>query len=275
MVIDTTPAPDASSIREAVRRVHLWYHTLDLPGGVTTPGWFDLRGVVDRMPWPDVRGKRCLDVGTYDGFLAFELERRGAAEVVATDIGDHALWDWPRRLQARGPATLPGIAGPDKSLGFRTAHAALGSTVRRIEISVYDLSPERLGEFDVVVCGSLMLHLRDPLSALESIRSVCRGSLLSSETIRVELPMLLSRRPLLELDGISDRLHWTVPNAAGHKRLLEASGFTVHGTARYAIPLGAGHPSRDDAPTRAESLRHRLARIGPGVPHQALLAAAV
>ena len=58
--------------------VPLWYHTLELPGGIVTPGWFDLRGVVDRLPWPDVRGKRCLDVGTYDGFYAFELERRGA-----------------------------------------------------------------------------------------------------------------------------------------------------------------------------------------------------
>ena len=47
------------------------------------------------MPWPDVRGKRCLDVGTYDGFLAFELERRGAASVVATDI----MWNEIQRFR--------------------------------------------------------------------------------------------------------------------------------------------------------------------------------
>lgn len=69
-----------------------------------TPGWFDLRPIVDRMPWPDVRGKRCLDVGTWDGFLAFELERRGAAEVVATDIESHEDWDWPPALKQRGAA---------------------------------------------------------------------------------------------------------------------------------------------------------------------------
>ena len=51
----------------------LWYHTLELGPDIVTAGWFDLRPRVDRMPWPDVRGKRCLDVGTWDGFLAFEL----------------------------------------------------------------------------------------------------------------------------------------------------------------------------------------------------------
>src|SRR3954469_15020041 len=74
-----------------------WYHTMELAPGVVTPGWFDLRGILDRMPWPDVTGRRCLDVGTYDGQLAFELERRGAAEVVAIDLSDHAEWDWPVR----------------------------------------------------------------------------------------------------------------------------------------------------------------------------------
>lgn len=78
---------------------------MELAPGVVTSGWFDLRPIVDRMPWPDVRGKRCLDIGTYDGFLAFELERRGAAEVVCTDVDDHRGWDWPAHTRlARAPA---------------------------------------------------------------------------------------------------------------------------------------------------------------------------
>ena len=51
-----------------------------------------------------------------------------------------------------------------------------GSSVQAIEASAYDLSPEFVGTFDVVVCGSLLLHLREPLRALESIRSVCSAS---------------------------------------------------------------------------------------------------
>jgi len=272
--MDAAIAPDtASRARAAVDAVPLWYHTLALPGGVTTPGWFDLRPIVERLPWPDVRGKRCIDVATYDGFLAFELERRGAAEVVATDIADHAFWDWPARLRAQGPEALARIAGPEKGRGFATAHAALQSKVRKEEINIYDISPERLGSFDVVVCGSLMLHLRDPLRALAALHSVCDGHLLSSEVIRIDLPMATSRRALLELDGISELVHWSIPNAAGHVRMIDASGFTIERpAARYGIPLGAGHPPADRRPPLREQLGRRLLRMGPGVPHQALLA---
>src|SRR5881275_1427236 len=117
----------------------LWYHTIEVAPGVVTPGWFDLRPIVDRLPWPDVRGLRCLDVGTYDGFLAFELERRGAHEVVALDIGRHEDWDWPAALRARGPAYLAELAGP-KGNGFEIAHEVLGSEVELVVASAYDLT---------------------------------------------------------------------------------------------------------------------------------------
>ena len=69
---------DRPAARRLVQEHEFWYHTIDVAPGVATPGWFDLRPVVDRYPWPDVTGKRCLDIGTYDGFLAFQLEARGA-----------------------------------------------------------------------------------------------------------------------------------------------------------------------------------------------------
>jgi tRNA (mo5U34)-methyltransferase len=268
-----TDAASAATARSAVDAVPLWYHTIDLPGDVSTPGWFDLRPIVKQMPWPDVRGKRCLDVGTYDGYLAFELERRGAAEVVATDIADHSLWDWPPRIRAQGPETLKRLAGPEKGQGFRTAHAALRSEVQRREISVYDLSPDTVGRFDVVVCGSLMVHLRDPLRALAAIHSVCAGRFLSAEEIRIDLPLLALRKPILELDGMSDLVQWWIPSAAGHARMLEASGFTLERPgSRYSIPIGAGHPANPWRPSLVQRARFRAARLGPGVPHQALLA---
>ena len=111
-----------------------------------TPGWFDLRPIADRMPWPDVRGKRCLDVGTWDGYLAFELERRGASEVVALDIPDHEDWDWPPDVRAQGGERLAELAGPEKGAGFRVAREALGSSVEKVDMTVYDLSPERVGQ---------------------------------------------------------------------------------------------------------------------------------
>lgn len=260
--------------RAAVAANPLWYHTLDVAPGVTTPGWFDLRPILDDLPWPDVHGKRCLDVGTYDGHLAFELERRGASEVVATDISHHAQWDWPSRIRARGVAALPVIAG-EKGAGFRTAAQLLGSQATREEISVYDLTPERVGTFDVVVCGSLTLHLRDPLRALEAIRSVCTGRFLAAETLRPQLEAgPLRRRPVAELDGVSDLCQWWTPNRAGHRRMVEAAGFDVVEAPRpFCIPLGPAHPAPPRTlPVLARAARTYVAGRGVGVLTGAVLA---
>jgi len=240
-------------LRAKIASNPLWYHTLELSPGAVTPGWFDLRPIVDRMPWPDVRGKRCLDVGTYDGFLAFELERRGAAEVVATDIEDHSQWDWPARTRAMGPERLAAIAGQRKGLGFEIAKQALESSVQRVERSVYDLDPAEEGRFDVVVCGSLLLHLRDPVRAVEAIRRVCAGSFLSAEQIDTRLSLLARRRPAATFRA-GESVQWWIPNAAGHRAMIEAGGFSVEaGPRRYRIPYGAGHPARRGPRSMAHS----------------------
>jgi tRNA (mo5U34)-methyltransferase len=260
-------------LQERVDANPLWYHTIELSPGVVTPGWFDLRAIVDRMPWPDVRGLRCLDVGTYDGFLAFELERRGAAEVVALDIGRHEDWDWPAELRARGPEHLAQLAGP-KGNGFEIAREVLGSEVELVVASVYELAPERVGTFDLVVCGSLLLHLRDPVGALAAIRGVCDGgAFLSAEQVSLGLNLLGRRQPLVRV-GPGERLHWWVPNAAAHARMIEAAGFEVaRRSGLYCVPFGPAHPPFER--TARNALRLTLQRIacgGIGLPHQALLA---
>ena len=82
----------------------IWYHTIDLPDGTATPGWFDTRVSPGEVDWPrSLRGGRALDVGTFDGFWAFELERRGAAEVIALDVDDPDQLDWFFDERERGP----------------------------------------------------------------------------------------------------------------------------------------------------------------------------
>jgi tRNA (mo5U34)-methyltransferase len=256
-------------VAEAVRSNPLWYHTMELRPGIVTPGWFDLRSVMNRMPWPDVRGRRCLDIGTYDGFLAFELERRGASEVVATDIASHDLWDWPHELRSRGLEFMDEFSGP-KGRGFEVASRAYSSSVRREEISVYDLTPECVGMFDVVVCGTLMLHLRDPFRALAAIHSVCAGVLLSAEQIELGLTLAHRRTPITSLEHIRE-VQWHVPNLAGHRQMIEASGFDIEQAPRpYSVPLGVAHP-----PSAAGPLRRLVCRLATGrygIPHSAVLA---
>ena len=244
-----------NEILTAVESNPLWYHSIELPHGIVTPGWFDLRPIMGRMPWPDVAGKRCLDLGTYDGFLAFELERRGASVVVATDVHDHEGWDWPQRTRALGPNELAAIAGEKKGLGFEIARDALGSAVEKRNRSIYELDPAVDGAFDFVICGTLLLHLRDPIRAIERIRAVCSGSFLSAEQIDVRLTALRPRQPVAWFRG-GDRVQWWIPNRAAHRRMLEAGGFRITRAARpYRIPFGVSHPAG-----------------GRGLAHSALLA---
>jgi SAM-dependent methyltransferase len=267
-------ASSPSDLQRVVDSQLLWYHTMELAPGVVTPGWFDLRSCVDGLPWPDIKGKRCLDVGTYDGFLAFEMERRGAAEVVAVDIPDHADWDWPPFVRAKGTEHMAEIAGPEKGRGFRIAADALGSSVAKVEANVYGLSPEKLGRFDVVVCGSLLLHLRDPLRALEAIRGVCSGWFMSVEQVSLVLTVLHRRSPVAMLDGVTSDVQWWVPNSEGHRQMLRAGGFDVVDAARpYPEPFGPGHPSRSGGigPLLVRAAR-RILIGGSGVPHAAVLA---
>jgi tRNA (mo5U34)-methyltransferase len=271
-----TPAPaTGAEARELIASNPVWYHVLELGPGLLTPGWFDLRPIVDRMPWPDVAGKRCLDVGPYDGFLSFELERRGAAEVVAVDIGDAAEWDWALRERRSGPHAVSGGGDSRTGRGFEIAKQLLGSQAERREISVYDVSPESVGSFDVVVCGSLLLHLKSPIAALEAIRSVCTGHFLSAEQIDPALTALQPRRPAaFQKGGLN--CQWWIPNAAAHRAMVAAAGFEIERTTKpYSIPLGEAHRNAETRPSPRERLRLLPGRVvtgGHGVPHAALLA---
>lgn len=251
-----------------------WYHTMDIAPGVTTPGWFDLRHVVDRLPWPDVEGKRCLDIGTYDGFFAFEMERRGAAEVVAIDVEDHLLWDWPPDYRDSGLPRDPGFSGPPKGAGFRLAHRLKGSRVDWRPINVYNLDPDVHGKFDVVVMGSLLIHLRDPVRALEAVRRVTDGHFLSSDQIELGLTLRRPKVPLYTLNGSGGMCQWFNYNAAGHRRFVFAAGFEIIETSRPFLLRFNKHPK---APmnlrngVRRVASRYLTGDSSEGVLHQALL----
>ena len=48
-----------------------WYHKIELPDGVTTPGWAPLAAQMYNIP-ADLTGKRVLDIGAWDGYWTFE-----------------------------------------------------------------------------------------------------------------------------------------------------------------------------------------------------------
>ncbi len=219
----------------------IWYHTIDLPDGSTTPGWFDTRGAPARARLPrSLGGLRCLDVGTFDGFWAFEMERRGAAEVVALDVDDPEALDWSYDERERGPAMVRSW-GTQRGPGFAAAAEALGSQVRRINCSVYDLHPDVVGRFDLVLCGALLLHLEDPVAALERMREVCARELLLVEHLDPWLELSAPKVPAARF--ASDWDQWWQANSAGLRAMLERAGFEVTWTSRrFTVPFGPGAP---------------------------------
>jgi tRNA (mo5U34)-methyltransferase len=152
-------------------RLDGWYHTIELGDGLLTRAMFDHRPVVAKYGLPEsLEGKTALDIGTCDGFWAFELERRGAERVLATDIGRWADFDWlPQTREAKQDR-----ADESPADRFWFAHAMRDSRVEYEVCNVYDISPERIGMFDVVFCGSLLLHLQNPIKALVNICSVTK-----------------------------------------------------------------------------------------------------
>ena len=257
-----------------------WYHTMELAPGVVTDAFFDTRPTVAKVPLPaDLTGRRCLDVGTWDGFWAFEMERRGAASVTAIDIEDPLRWDWPpqARFGATNEARLAYLR-TFKSGGaaFALAREALGSSVERIDCSVYELDPELHGTFDVIFLGSLLLHLRDPVGALDRVRGVCGGEAILAEAIELLPSLVRPRTPTARLDGL-DQSWWWQPNAAGFRRMVASAGFQIlEQTGIYFLPTGTAHP-RPPLHTAWRELgsaagRERIVTRVKGIPHTAVRA---
>ncbi len=221
--------PEPGCLARAVAR-HRWYHTIELTEGVVTEGMFDHRPAVHRYLLPEsLAGMRCLDVGTMDGFWAFEMERRGAREVIAADVGGVDDLDWPPRWRTRVEPTLD----QTKEARFRLAHQALGSGVTRIERSVYELDAD-LGQFDLIFCGDLLVHLKDPITAIERLRAVCGGSAIICNPVKRF--RLGRRRALAEFDGIEE-FRWWLLSEASIERMMLATGFArVQVGPRFDLP---------------------------------------
>lgn len=217
-----------------------WYHTIELPGGLVTPGEYDHRPIVDKIPLPArLDGQRCIDIGTHDGFWAFEMERRGAREVIAVDVAKPEDLDWPEPRPEFTEAVRSHIASSKQA--FDVAREALGSRVERRWTSLYELNPETLGRFDVAFLGTLLHHLRDPVGALQSVRRVVDGQLLVVAVFSPFKTVLLPFTPVTELLEVGVDPFFEMPNLAGLRRQLELGGWRIERWGRPHLQgFGAG-----------------------------------
>jgi tRNA (mo5U34)-methyltransferase len=186
-----------------------WWHSFELPDGGEIIGVSTLASQkmrIAQFPIPeDLTGKRVLDIGTWDGWFALEMERRGA-EVVAIDRFEN-----PR---------------------FREIHERMGSRIDYRQLSVYDLDPNRIGRFDIVLFLGVLYHLKHPLLALERVCSV------AEDLVAVESFVLKDRHrpglgveefPLMEFyenDEFGGQFdNWVAPTVPCLLALCRTAGF--------------------------------------------------
>jgi tRNA (mo5U34)-methyltransferase len=212
--------------RDAIAANPAWYHSIELAPGIVTPGVVDLRRVARRLLPDDLRGRRALDVGTFDGFWAFEMERRGA-EVVAIDVEAIESAEWPPLSRPRLERESREL-GVELGTGFRLAAGCLGSAVQRVVCPVYELDAESIGgAVDFAFSGAILLHLRDPVRALERVREVlpAGAELRLYEPVSIWLSLSARRRPAASFQAAAGEFNWWVPNLAGLAAYLRAASF--------------------------------------------------
>lgn len=229
-------------LRRRIAEVPFWWHSIDLGHGVVTPGHKTaavLEGELAALALPDLAGRSVLDIGGWDGYFAFEAERRGAARV---GVVDHYMWamdspgqqDYWRRCMRDGvtprpyhetefwhPDTMPG------KRGFDLAREVLGSGVEDFPVDFMTCDLEALGQWDVVLYLGVLYHMEDPVGALRRVAEVTR-ELAIVETEAVVVPAFEAQAvwrffPGAELNG--DVSNWWAPNLPGLGGALTASGF--------------------------------------------------
>lgn len=241
--------------QEKQRRVgdYAWYHTVDLGDGVITPGQYDHRPLLHHYGLPDdLTGKSVLDVGPAHGYFAFELEARGADRVVTVELPQWSAHDASGALKEefdregldeRNEGYLHG------ALDF--AIAARASSVEQVFANVYDLSPETIGTFDLVFCGSMLIHLTDPLRALFAIRSVTSGTAILATTIDMSR---VGRAPRARFVGSATGQTFWEPNMACLERWAIAAGFArVEEVSRFKLQSVDGRFDEPHGTVRAHA----------------------
>ncbi len=206
-------------------RQRRWFHRIKLTDTFETPG-IDATPAklanLDALGLPqDLGGMRVLDIGAWDGFFAFEMERRGA-EVTALDHVEK------------------------EATGFGLAARILNSRAEWKTRNIYHLDPADLGLFDLVLCLGVIYHLRHIVLGLDRVRGVMKpGAALFVETAGIDNHVLggngkftklgpagmAGAGPLLQLYAErelgGDGTNFFAPNAAGLEALLRATEFEL------------------------------------------------
>lgn len=215
-------AAEDSFLIDQIKALGPWFHQIDLGNGIRTRDIAPKSGsqpldhplwrwdeIKDYLP-SDMTGLRILDIGCADGYFSFECARRGAT-VVAIDQAKDRI---KRAEWAAKQLRLDAIE-------FRH------SGVAQIDDS--------FGRFDIVLMLAVLYHLRDPLSCLERVATVCGELFLETIVEPDEDRSFMTLRPP---PGESRSPKW-IPSKKCVREMLEYAGFVK---AKEITKPGRGRP---------------------------------
>jgi tRNA (mo5U34)-methyltransferase len=214
-VLDFSLAPDRAA-QLARDPAIVWHQRLQLSKDVISPGVNDIEALLDLVGVPArLDGLSVLDIGTCNGGAAFIAEQRGAERVVAVDIYDPSWF------------------------GFDQLAEALDSKAEFVKASVYQLPGVLAEEFDIVLFLGVLYHLRHPLLAIDSLRTLTRGRLYIETAVCAD-DSDLSRSEFHPGAYHGDSSNWFIPSERCLRDWFTTSGFAVERTQAWP----AGDPGR-------------------------------
>ncbi|MCB4362440.1 methyltransferase domain-containing protein [Hydrogenophaga taeniospiralis] len=165
-----------------------FYHSVDLPGGESVKGEWDLRPTVGAyLGGVDFAGRTVLEIGPASGYLTFHMEAAGASVTALEPPMEH-LWDVAPMpdfdLAAWREDFVHVITGVRHS--FQYLHHLHDSQARLIVAHLDDL-PESVGSFDIGLLAAVLLHCRSPFSVMEHLARRVTDTLIVTEAYDASL----------------------------------------------------------------------------------------
>ena len=228
-----------TAAKENILQLGNWYHTYNIMG-LETPGVYDYKNIIKKISWPNMEGRSVVDVGCSDGFFStfFALNLR-ARKVIGIDTNQY-------------DGTVPLSVLRNREADYHLKYSQnndfedLQESYERFDLknsnkflfikkvleieqmefqsaSIYDLS--KLPNGDIVFCGSLLEHLRDPISAIENLYSITNETCIIDVSNVLRYRWNLFRGPLLRYNSGGGSFYDLSAEAV--KAIMRSVGFQV------------------------------------------------
>jgi 2-polyprenyl-3-methyl-5-hydroxy-6-metoxy-1,4-benzoquinol methylase len=211
-----------------------FYHTIETPSGQIFPGAWDLRGHESTyLGNVDFSGKRVLEVGPASGGLSAYLAKAGAdLTVLDLPLGE-APELVPHPSVDRAQNEVSGAASVKRLVNsWWFTKRAMKFKAKAVYADLYSL-PSDLGQFDVTIFGSILLHLSNPFRALEeaaarTVETIVVTDVFSAPT-HGPIAGLMEHTPTIALFNPTPPpigvIHWWALSPTIIERMLRLLGF--------------------------------------------------